>query len=109
MPAIQLNRLNKQANDLAALYNEPARFVRELRDLFEFYSDRTRRPSQTGAPDPVIPTYNVPDPVLRRVLFAITPYIAEDPESALLLADACWARQHLEFRIMAAQIGRAHV
>ncbi|MDH5507388.1 MAG: DNA alkylation repair protein, partial [Anaerolineae bacterium] len=43
-------------------------------------------------------------PVLRRVLFELSPHVAADPQAALHLADALWAQYFIEFRLIAASI-----
>jgi hypothetical protein len=104
MPAIELSRLKLQAAQLAERFHDPAAFISECEDLFEFYADRTHRPGQAGAPPPIIPTYRVPGPVIRRILLELEPLARADTTSALALADAFWERAILEFRLMAANV-----
>jgi hypothetical protein len=77
--------------------------VRHFTDLLEFYADRTQRPNPLGTPQPVIPSYDVPKPVLQRVLFELQVPTQQDPQSALTLVDALWARPTLEHRSLAVQ------
>lgn len=104
MPAIQLPRLRRQAADLVEHFSQPQVFIRNMGDLFEFYSDRTRRPPKVGAPPPLISAYHVPEPVLRRILFELTPRAKAEPEKALTLADTLWQVPRLEFRQLAAHL-----
>lgn len=104
MPAIQLGRLKIQAARLAEEYDQPAAFVKDLENLFDFYADRTHRSGQSGTPHPLIPAYNIPTPVLRQVLAELTPFISKDPQSFLILADELWRRDNLESRELSAGI-----
>jgi hypothetical protein len=100
MPAIQLARLRRQADELAQHFENPEVFVRQFTDLLEFYADRTHRPSQSGS-NPLLKAYRIPDPVLRRILIELTPFCQHDPEGTLALADTCWAQEIFEFRLLA--------
>ena len=104
MPAIQLPRLRRQAAELVEHFSQPRVFIREMEDMFEFYSDHTRRPIKVGAPPPLIPAYRVPEPVLRRILFELSPRAKVEPEKAFALADALWQVPKLEFRQLAAHL-----
>ena len=53
MPAIDLARLKKQTAYLADIFGEPAIFLRELREVLEFYVNRSLR-SQSVAPSSVL-------------------------------------------------------
>ena len=48
MPAIHLPRLQQQVEGLIEHYADAEKFSRQLRDLFNYYGDKTRRPSQKG-------------------------------------------------------------
>jgi hypothetical protein len=104
MPAIQLDRLRKQTDELGELFPYSERVVKVVRDLFEFYADRTRRSRRTGEPESVIRYYRVPEPVLRRILFIFGPMVRDNPEQGLLLCDALWAEPVLEFRMLALRL-----
>jgi hypothetical protein len=104
MPAIHLPRLRRQAAELAEKYDRPMVFMQELKDLFEFYGDRSRRPSQTGAPPPLIKAYKVPDPVLRRIFLEMAPLVEAEPEKAFALVEILWAEPVFELRLVAGQL-----
>jgi hypothetical protein len=104
MPAIHLPRLNRQIAELIPLFDQPERFRRALHDLFEAYHDRTFRSGQTGRPPPLLPHYNVPLPVIRKVENEVSRLTQADKQSALSLADALWADTHLELRLLAVLI-----
>ena len=69
MPAIDLARLKKQTAQLADLFDQPGAFLRELREVLEFYVNRTLR-SLSVAPSSVLPTYRTPVAVLRTPVAA---------------------------------------
>jgi len=104
MPAIQLERLYRQTAELAEWYHQPEKFAIGLRDLFEFYADRTHRRGTSGAPALAIKTYKIPLPVMRRVLHELGTPLKADPLAALPLVDALWAREVYEFRVLAIQV-----
>jgi hypothetical protein len=104
MPAIQLARLKLQAAHLRDSFSRPEAFVRGLHAMLDFYADRTHRPGQSGEPQPLIPAYHAPEPVLRRIGLEVAPLLASDPGGALVLIDALWAQPNLECRLLAASL-----
>jgi hypothetical protein len=104
MPAIQLARLKQQAAQIASAYAEPQTFLRALHHLLNFYANRSRRFGQSGEPNPLLPAYNVPTPVLRQIVLELTPYVAEDPPAGLALCDLLWSQETLECRSLAASL-----
>ncbi|MCH7662340.1 MAG: DNA alkylation repair protein [Chloroflexi bacterium] len=110
MPAIQPERLKRQAVELGTHFDKPSGFIRELKHLFEFYANRAQRPGQSRKPASLIPTYNVSAQVIRRILSEITPHAETDPEEGLALAEALWAEPVFESRLLATHlIGRIPV
>src|SRR5512142_1887539 len=101
MPAIDLARLKKQTAHLADIFGEPPTFLRELREILEFYVNRSLR-SQSVAPSSVLPTYRTPIAVLRQIEKELGPVAEEQPILALELADALWDEGWLETRLLAA-------
>jgi hypothetical protein len=101
MPAIDLARLKKQTAQLADLFDQPSIFLRALRDVLEFYVNRTLR-SQSVAPSSVLPTYRTPVVVLRQIENELGPAAERQPFQALELADALWDEGWLETRLLAA-------
>ena len=101
MPAIDLARLKKQTAYLADIFGEPATFLRELREVLEFYVNRSLR-SQSVAPSSVLPTYRTPVVVLRQIEKELGPVAEKQPLQALDLADALWDEGRLETRLLAA-------
>lgn len=101
MPAIDLARLKKQTANLADIFGEPPAFLRELREVLEFYVNRSLR-SQSVAPSSVLPTYRTPVVVLRQIEKELGPVAEKQPILALELADALWDEGWLETRLLAA-------
>ena len=104
MPAIHLAKLKQQAALLSNNFDQPKVFIRELHDMLDIYAERSHRPGQSGAPPPLIHSYNVPKPVLRQILIELAPLVTSRPGEALSLCDALWEEPYLEFRLLAASI-----
>jgi hypothetical protein len=101
MPAIDLARLKKQTARLADVFDQPAMFLRELREVLEYYVNWTLR-SQSVAPSSVLPTYRTPVVVLRQIEKELGPVAEARPVQALELADALWDEGWLETKLLAA-------
>jgi hypothetical protein len=101
MPAIDLARLKKQTAQLADLFDQPSAFLREHREILDYYVNRTLR-SQGVAPSSVLPTYRTPVVVLRQIETELGSIAEKQPIQALELADALWDEGWLETRLLAA-------
>lgn len=104
MPAIELTRLKKQADELADCFHQPDEFKRLLLDRLEFYADRVTRPGNMARPAPLIPRFCVPDLFLQAVEQTLQNPARDDPEAALLLVESLWMDPHLEPRLLAAAL-----
>lgn len=104
MPAIQPVRLKKQASDLAAKFDQPAIFVRELRALLDQYTDYTHRSGQAGEPHPLMSSYNTSPPVMRQVWVELTRLTKTHQANILPLCDALWAEPNYDLRLLAARL-----
>lgn len=104
MPAIQLARLRQNSSQLAGLYDQPELFVRKLHNFLSEYANRTHRPGQTGEPEPLLDSYNVPKPVIRQILIDTRQYVHENPRAALDLCDELWKESYFEMHYLAASI-----
>jgi len=103
MPAIDLARLKKQTAKLSDTFDQPAAFLRALREVLEFYVNRSLR-SQSVAPSSVLPTYRTPVVVLRQIETELSRVAEKQPVQALELADALWDEGWLETRLLAAYL-----
>jgi hypothetical protein len=101
MPAIDLARLKKQTTQLADLFDQPSAFLREHREILDYYVNRSLR-SQGVAPSSVLPTYRTPIVVLRQIETELGSVAEKQPFQALELADALWDEGWLETRLLAA-------
>ncbi|KAA3642225.1 MAG: hypothetical protein DWQ07_24630 [Chloroflexi bacterium] len=104
MPAIQLERLKSEASKLAERFHQPEAFIKQAKDIFEFYADRTHRNTESGAPPPLLPTYRLPDQILRHILTALRQHIETEPETTLALVEELWKIEGLEFRLLATRL-----
>ena len=103
MPAIDLARLKKQISLLADIFDQPEEFLREHREILDFYVNHTLR-SQGVAPSSVLPTYRTPPVVLRQIETTLGRVAEAQPVQALELADALWDEGWLETRLLAAYL-----
>lgn len=104
MPAVELTRVKKQAEELAGCMAEPADFIRLLLDRLEFYADRVTRPGNLARPAPLIPRYGVPPLFLQAVERSLQKPAENSPEQALLLARELWNDEFLEPKLLAASL-----
>jgi hypothetical protein len=102
MPAVELVRLQNDTRRLLEHFHEPPVFVPMLQELLEFFSDRTARPGQSGAPRPLLRAYNVPHHLQTYMTREVCKQAANQPQAGLALAQALWAADYLELRLMAA-------
>lgn len=102
MPAIDLARLRKQANRLADFFFLPEDFIRNLREILDFYVNRTLRKQEEIAPGSNLPTYRTPIVVMRQIENGIGALATENPHYALELADLLWDEGYSETRLLAA-------
>ena len=101
MPAIDLARLKKQTAQLADKFGEPPAFLREVREILDFYVNHSLR-SLSVAPSSVLPTYRTPAVVLRQIETELGSIAEKQPVQALELADALWDEGWLETKLLAA-------
>lgn len=104
MPAIQPVRLKIQISQLVEKYASPNDFVAALKDLFDFYSDRTRKSGMGKPMYSLTRSYNVPIQVTRQIERALQPVATAEAENALQLADILWGDNWLECRQLALTI-----
>ncbi len=102
MPAVQLDRLERQIAALRDSLNEPQSLVSQLKRLLAFYSDPARRAGQSGMPAPLLSAYHAPPQVVRMVTRRLAAWVQESPAAGLALCDALWGAANLECRRVAA-------
>jgi hypothetical protein len=101
MPAVQLERLRTQINDLAWKFTRPAEFQRNLHELLSFYANRVYRPTPSAQSVTSISIYNVSGLIMRQLEATLAPLCQENPEAARVLMAALWKDPYLEPRQLA--------
>jgi hypothetical protein len=101
MTAIQPAHLRLQVSQLATHYNNPSVFIHELHDLLNSYARHVYRSGQIGNPTLILPSYRVPEPVLRQIEIELTPFCEKDTQAGIELCDALWNESWFEFKILA--------
>ena len=104
MPAIKPALLKQEAVDLAASFDQPAIFVRQLHALLDQYTDHTHRSGQSGEPVPLTGAYNMPPPVIRQVWVELMHQVRIHPECLLPLCDALWAEPNYDLQLLGARL-----
>ncbi len=104
MPAVQLNRLRTQLQELRWTFTQPETFTAALRSLFSDYSDLTYRPSPALQSAHILPSFHIPPVILQQLELSLFPLIQENPSAALAVADELWCDDHIEMRRSAAYI-----
>jgi DNA alkylation repair enzyme len=103
MPAINISHLKLQTARLLDHFGEPEVFTRELRELLDAYTNRSRRPAET-AKRLSLPTYYTPQPVLRQIERELEPLADARPLEAITLTETLWQVRSLESRLLAAHL-----
>jgi hypothetical protein len=104
MPTIQLGRLQTEAAQLSEHFNQPELYVKELEHLLETYASRVHRQGRVRGMRPVLFSFEVPQPVLKRLELEMALQAREQTQAALAIADALWARRSIETRQLAARL-----
>lgn len=104
MPAVDPARLRFQITSLIESFESPPAFHRKLSDLFSFYANRTLRFGDSAQPEPNIPAYNLPHPVIRQLELELKPLINSAPQAALSLSDELWNDPYFEVKQIAVYI-----
>lgn len=100
MTAINPARLKIQCASLVEKYSNPGGFVSGLHDLLGFYASRIRQTSLART-NLTMQAYQVPAPVLRALENELDEMLTNDPLQGLLLVDALWQEEWVEFRQLA--------
>ncbi len=104
MPAILPARLKVKVDQLVKKVSKPEEFIIALKDMFDYYSDRVRKPGRFPSKTSLMRSYQVPKQVTRQIETRLINTLPEEPEIALALADCLWQEDWLECRILALQI-----
>ena len=101
MAAIDLTRLDRQIDHLAALYHDPAAFQAELHTVFSFYHRYSHRKQKETISKTFMRNYDMPDKVLPHIEARLKPLSLQHPDEALTLVDQLWQDQYYESRELA--------
>jgi len=97
MPAIEFSRLRIKIELLGKVYDRPEQFLKDLQDLYFFYSDLT---FQTGKSNATIvnplQTYRTPVIINRELERLLRPRAISEPEDTLNIVDRLWQTKFLE-------------
>ena len=104
MTAVNPVRLRFQIEELITSFTMPQKFHRQLTDMFGFYANRVLKFGDSSQPQPFIPMYHLPDPVMRQLKLDLNSHITEDPKSSFKLADELWQDDFFEVRQLAIYI-----
>jgi hypothetical protein len=104
MPAIHPEKFYIQIDELLNDFENPEQFTSKLINLFDMYSNRIRRVSQSGIPQPLIKQYYIPKPILRHITQRCIPLCSQYPVKSLALIDSLWEQNVLEFQLIAGQL-----
>ena len=103
MPAIDLTKLKKQSAELVILFDQPDAFLKQFKEILQFYTNRTLRVNQV-VQRPNLPTYNTPRPVLFQIENAIEKMGDKYPEAAINLTKSLWDASFYEAQLLSAFI-----
>lgn len=101
MPAIVLSRLQIQISLLKAHYEQPAEFVKRLRELFAGYADPIQAVNPQANRTLLVPAYNTPALLSREIEQSFLDHPMQLPEDTLEIIDLLWRQPELELRRLA--------
>ncbi len=102
MPAVQLNLLKDQIQQLSGKFDQPVDFRLAITELLNLYSDRTYKAGDTVRQPLLTPAYRPPALVLRQIEMALTTCARQSPQAALFVSTELWQSEYLETRLLAA-------
>jgi len=95
MTAIDPARLERDVEDVLALFPDMKRVTRRAEELMERYTDRTRLPGRSSTSKQRL---TVPRPVVRELARGLVLRTASGIEEQTELADSLWKSKHPELR-----------
>jgi hypothetical protein len=104
MPAIQTALLQQQAAQLSTHFADPSAYVSALEKMLEGYVVPVQRQGRTRSVRPILFTYETPAPVLKQLQLELTYQAKLQPQQALAIADALWAKRTIETRLLGARL-----
>lgn len=101
MPSVPLGQLQQEAAHLSDHFTDPQAYLKQLERLLLTYSTPTHRHGRIKGLRPVIFSFEVPPPVLKRLELEMALQASQQPAAALAVADALWERRSFETRQLA--------
>lgn len=98
MTAVNPTRLRSQIKGLMASFNSPLQFHQKLVGLFSLYATSALRFGDSTINRPLIPTYNLPHPVMRQLKVDLKAKMEAEPQTALAIADQLWQDEYYEIK-----------
>lgn len=102
MPAISLERLQKQIADLIEAFDQPREFRDRFHDLLSFYHRYSHRQQKDAIPKSFMLTYDLPEQVIPQLELGLRRTAKTLPEQALQVVDELWRDTYFEARDFAA-------
>lgn len=97
MPAIEFSRLRTKIELLGRVYHQPGQFLKDLQDLYFFYSDLTFQTGKFNAANVnALQTYRTPVIINRELERLLRPRALAEPEETLKIIDILWQTKFLE-------------
>ena len=97
MPAIEFSRLRTKIELLGKVYHQPGQFLKDLQDLYFFYSDLTFQSGNSNAANVnALQTYRTPLIINRELERLLRPRALAEPEDTLKIIDILWQTKFLE-------------
>jgi len=106
MPAINPSQLNRQVEAAMAQAADSGRFVRAVREIVEYYADRTKRSTAASEALMMSNVLRVPRPVLAAVCSAIRAQAGFIPAERYKAAAGLWDLAFRETRYIAVCLAR---
>lgn len=104
MPAINPSLLERQIGSTMEEASDAVRFVRSIRELLEFYADRTKRSTRTSEALIFGRVLRVPKPVMQAITGAIHTRVALDESVKLVASQMLWDIGQREPRMIAVSL-----
>lgn len=104
MPAVDRTRLQTQIRLVSQSFDSADEFVRHLSELYEYYSDRTFDPVNSGQSFSTLQSYNVTPFVNRQFEFEFSKLCLANPDKTLDVIDNLWKQEKFEPRKLAAYL-----
>jgi hypothetical protein len=108
MPAIDPARLARQADELAAILEQPELLRPRLRDLLEGYADRVRQPKPGGGEHGAVRVFGTAPAALRALEAAFKARTASSSDLALWAAEGLWSEGSRESCLLACSVLSGH-